>query len=76
MRLKGPELLTETAQLFQALGYDRQAVDFYYRALLSDSRYVKAHQALLDYFTSIDDKERATLHRQQLAKLQPQSPRP
>jgi tetratricopeptide (TPR) repeat protein len=70
MRLTDPAVLTEIGQLFESIGYEEQAIEFYYRALRADRRFLRAHKALQTHFTRIGDSERAAEHEREVAGLE------
>jgi tetratricopeptide (TPR) repeat protein len=75
-QLNDAGLRTEVGDLFQKLGHERQAVEFYYRALELDPKCVAAHRALMELFTKDGNAERAARHRQALERLQPKPSSP
>jgi predicted Zn-dependent protease len=63
------EVCAEVARLLQRLGNDAAAVDWYYRALRRNPRMEQVHEALMRHFEKVGDVERATEHRDELARL-------
>lgn len=65
-----PDLLAEFGSLLLRLGDEKKGLSFLYRALDEDPSHRPAHEALLHYFESRDEKDKAAKHRDYLRRLQ------
>jgi tetratricopeptide (TPR) repeat protein len=67
-RHRDPALLCEFAQIFLRIGEDQAALYWLYQALQVDENYQPAHKALVDYYESKGDKDKAAAHRSRLLR--------
>jgi Tfp pilus assembly protein PilF len=69
-----PAALTEAGSLFLQLQEDKAGVEWLLRALRQDPQYVPAHEALVRYYESKGQSDKAAEHKQALSRLRAERP--